>query len=76
MNDKRRKQLQKAIDFIKRACDIIDDARYGEQESMDNIPESLQVSEKYEHMEDVCDALDKACDYCDDVVEALKEAIK
>lgn len=76
MNDKRRGKLQRAIDFIERAYDIIDGVRYEEQDSMDNIPEALQGSERYARMEDACDALERAYDYCDSAIDALNDAKK
>lgn len=76
MNDRRRGKLQNAIDFIERAYGIIDDVRYEEQDSMDNVPEALQGSERYIRMEDACDALEKAYDYCDSAIDALNDAIK
>lgn len=76
MNDKRRGKLRRAIDFIERAYGIIDDVRYEEQDSMDNIPEPLQGSERYVRMEDVCDTLEKAYDYCDNAIDALNDAAK
>lgn len=76
MNDKRRGKLQRAIDFIERAYGIIDDVRFEEQDSMDNIPETLQGSERYVRMEDACDALERAYDYCDSAIDALSDATK
>lgn len=76
MNDKRRGKLQRAIDFIERAYGIIDDVRFEEQDSMDNIPETLQGSERYARMEDACDALERAYDYCDSAIDALSDATK
>lgn len=76
MNDKRRGKLRRAIDFIERAYGIIDDIRYEEQDSMDNIPETLQGSDRYARMEDTRDALEKAYDYCDSAIDALNDAVK
>lgn len=76
MNDRRRDKLRRAIEFLERASDIIDGAMYDECECMDNIPESLQGSRRYERMEDICDQLSDACERCDDALKALKEAIR
>ena len=76
MNDKRRGNLHRAIDFIEKAYGIIDDVRFEEQDSMDNIPEALQASERYVRMEDACDALERSYDYCDSAIDALNDATK
>ena len=76
MNDKRRGKLHRAIDFIEKAYGIIADVRFEEQDNMDNIPEALQASERYVRMEDACDALERAYDYCDSAIDALNDATK
>lgn len=76
MNNRRRSNIQKAIELIERAGNMIDEARYEEQESMDNIPEALQGSERYIKMEDACDSLERAYDRCSDIIETLNDAVK
>lgn len=75
MNDRRRDKLHKAIELIERAGNIIETVQDEEEECMSNIPESLQSSNRYERMEDICEALEKAREYCDCVTESLEEAI-
>lgn len=67
MNKARRKSLQTAVAYIDKAIDIVRDVKYEEQWSLDNIPENLQNSTKYEAMEDAIDNLE-------DVIDSLKEA--
>lgn len=42
MNNERRKRLEKAIDLIEQAKDIIDGVHDDEVEAYDNLPESIQ----------------------------------
>lgn len=69
MNKARRKSLQTAVAYIDKAIDIVRDVKYEEQWSLDNIPENLQNSTKYEAMENAIDNLE-------DVIDSLKEAYR
>lgn len=75
MNDKRREKLRRAILLIEEVEDIIESAQDAEQESMDNIPESLQSSDRYEKMEQVYGALAHAADHCEIIADLLRAAI-
>ena len=52
MNAERRKRLTDAISYINRAVQIIEDVRDDEQDSFDNLPESLQSGDRGMLMED------------------------
>lgn len=52
MNKQRRKEIAKAIDLIEQAREILENVKDEEQEAFDNMPESIQVSERGEQMED------------------------
>lgn len=52
MNKIRRKQIEKAIELIEQARDILECVKDDEQEAFDNMPESLQGSERGEVMEE------------------------
>lgn len=67
MNKQRRASLRSASAHLSMAVDIIRDVRYEEQDAMDNIPENLQSSERYETMEE-------AVDHLDDALDAIREA--
>lgn len=75
MNNKRREKLRKAIELVERATEIIETCQDEEQDSMDSIPEALQLSERYESMEDAYGALDRARDYCAFVTDFIEIAI-
>lgn len=67
MNNKRREKLRRAIEYIGKASDIIEQVIDEEQDSMDNVPENLQMSDRYESMEIIIDSLE-------DVVTCIDEA--
>lgn len=69
MNNKRRKELEKAIhllesadQLLKLAAEIIEFERDAEQEAYDNMPESLQAGERGEAAQAAASALDEVCD--------------
>ena len=69
MNNSRKKELDKLceqIEDIKYKLDII---REDEQTYLDNIPENLQSSERYETAEEAVDALENAVDEFDEIIE-------
>lgn len=75
MNDKRRKKLKAASDHLSLAADIISQVRDGEQDSFDNLPEGLQMSERGEKMEDTVNVLDEIIDDIESVKTELEEVI-
>ena len=50
MNDKRRKRLREAVKMLDHAWSIVELAQEEEEDGMDNMPENLQGSERYEKM--------------------------
>lgn len=82
MNDARRKELKKAVSLIDDAKEklleargIVDIARDEEQDAYDNLPESLQESEKGEAINDNIDRLDEAVYELESVDDTLDEQI-
>ncbi|NBK25358.1 MAG: hypothetical protein EOM68_25465 [Spirochaetia bacterium] len=67
MNKERREKLTKLQEQLDGISTDIEALRDEEQEAMDNMPESLQGSERYEAME-------SAVSYLDDVLSSLEEA--
>jgi hypothetical protein len=51
MNSQRRKSIREALNLIDKARSILEDAANDESESVSNLPENLQDSEKAEQME-------------------------
>lgn len=77
MNAARRKEIERAIDLLYQAKEIIENVRDDEQDAYDNMPESLQNSERGERMSENVDALDNAADYdIEDIITNLNEIIE
>lgn len=74
MNDKRRKRLSEASALLSRASDIIYDVLDEEQDCLDNMPENLQYSDRYENMEAAVDRLNDALSEIDSAENSLSEA--
>ena len=58
MNAQRRKEIAKAIALIEDAIAILDSVAEEEREAYDNLPESLQYSERGERMEECAEAIE------------------
>ncbi len=74
MNDNRRKNLKRALSMLESANQIISQAADQEQDSLDNLPESLQSSERYEKMEDAVSLLESAIEDIDSASDKLRDA--
>lgn len=74
MNKRRREMLKSAIIFLDRASSIISNALDQEQDCLDNMPENLQTSDRYEHMEVAIDHLEEAVSHLDDARNRIEEA--
>lgn len=74
MNANRRKELQKVWDSL---CEIeatLESLRDDEQDYLDNIPENLQSSERYEIAESAVDSLDSALSSLEEAMDYIDEA--
>lgn len=74
MNKKRRKCIDSVIlkinnlqDIIEELQQDIEDIAADEQDYLDNIPENLQSSERYEAGEEAVENLEAAIDWLDDI---------
>lgn len=77
MNKARRKELERAVDLLYQAKEIIESVRDDEQEAYDNLPESIQYSERGEQMSENVDTLDNAADYdIEDIITNINEIIE
>ena len=52
--------LKTAIPLLDRAYDVVYGVLDGEQDALDNIPENLQSSSRYEKIEDAISSLEEA----------------
>ena len=75
MNNKRRALLESAIDYLTKAANIIELASEQENDCIDNIPESLQGTERYEKMESAISYLEEALEHTESAKECIGEAI-
>lgn len=74
MNCNRRKQIETIIRALRCLNDDIEHVMDEEQESLDNLPESLQESEKAEKMSECIDYLDDAMGSINECIENLLSA--
>lgn len=74
MNDRRRKSLKQALSMLESASQIINMVAEEEQDCLDNMPENLQGSERYEKMEDVVSLLESATEDIDAASERIRDA--
>lgn len=58
------------------AATIVDSVCDKEQDCMDNYPENLQGTERFERMEDAVDSLNDALEKIDDAKSSIESAIK
>lgn len=75
MNNKKRDKLRKALGYIENALSLVDGVKNQEEISIDNIPENLQDTPRYEAMEEAIDSMDEACDKLDDAKALMGEAV-
>lgn len=76
MNAQRRKEIQKAIALIEEARTILDYVAEEEREAYDNLPESLQYSERGERMEEIADSIESVCSELEDQVSELEGVLE
>jgi len=76
MNNKKRALLQQALELRDKMCDIISGVLDEEQECLNNMPENLQISEKYERMEAVIELLEESLEQLDNAEETIVAAME
>lgn len=74
MNKARRKELERAIELLNEAKEIITACQEEEQEGFDNLSEGLQAAENGQKMETAAEALESASDEIDTIIEYINEA--
>lgn len=76
MNKKRREKLKEAIKLISMAESITERMCDKEQNCVDNTPENLQVTDRYDLMERAVESLEEAADRLSDARELIEAAIQ
>lgn len=74
MNKARRKAIREAISQLEELKYKVEAIHDEEQESLDNIPESLQGTERYEESEAAVSSLDEAMSNIEEAINYLEEA--
>lgn len=72
MNAERRKQVAKVIESLREAHSILSDLEDAEGCAYDNLPESIQCSERGEAMSAAADTLHSAVSSVDDAITELE----
>ena len=76
MNDARVEIIQRALNLIEQAKDILEVVVTQEQDDFDNMPEDLQSGEMGQRAQDTIDALERAATCCDDAISACVDALQ
>lgn len=76
MNKQKRERLKDALRDVDSAARILQGVCGQEEDCLDNCPENLQSSERYERMEETVEALGEAIDKLDEVRETIISAIQ
>lgn len=71
MNKKRKNKLRKASCLLMEAISILAEVYDEENDCLDNTPENLQGSQRYEESECAIEALDEASDCISDAIEKI-----
>lgn len=71
MNNKRRKEIVKVVDILSEVSQTLTILADEETEAYENLPESLQNSERGEEMSDWCEKLISAQETIDEVIDEL-----
>lgn len=71
MNNLRRKRIAKLVDMLSNVKEAFESIAEDEEEYIDNIPENLQNSSRYEEAEEALYNLNEVVSFLDDAIETL-----
>lgn len=74
MNAQRRKKIQKVLDLVTEARSLLEEALEEEQDAFDNMPESLQATDRGEAMEEYISTMEDAVSSLEEV-EGLEDVL-
>ena len=74
MNNRQRKKIDTMLSKLEKIQGEINDMSAEEQEKYDNLPESIQDSDRGSDMENSIEYLDEAANLIDDVIDNLNSA--
>ena len=75
MNRRGREQINEALSLFRRGASIIERVRDREQDSVDNYPENLQGTRRFEKMETSLECLDNAADILADIETSIGDVL-
>ncbi|MBR4324141.1 MAG: hypothetical protein IKP73_01290 [Bacteroidales bacterium] len=75
MNNKRRKQLKQVLQMLNEAQKIIENVATEEEESLSNLPESLQDSEMAETLNDNISEMEESVTSIEEAISNLESVI-
>lgn len=73
MNKQRRSALAKVADDINSAMMKLEDIKNDEQDAFDNLPESIQDSERGSQMEENIENMEDGISYLQDALDSISE---
>lgn len=76
MNKQRRKTINEIIEALQDLQGAIDEVLQDEQDAYDNMPESLQNSERGENSENAIGELEEALSCLDDCIRSLEGSVE
>lgn len=76
MNKARRAKLNALINALNDLKSDVELLQEEEQDAFDNLPESIQETERGEAMQDAADSMSDAMDLIEEAVEALETAME
>lgn len=76
MNKARRAKINSIINGLNDLKSDLELVHDEEEETMENMPESLQGSARYEAMEEACDNMSDAMDALDEAIESLEAVMQ
>jgi hypothetical protein len=76
MNKARRKHLSEIADELESLCYDLEAVASEEREAYDNLPESLQESDKGSAMEEAADELEDICSELDELRDRIVEVVE
>ena len=75
MNKKRRDKLREILSYLQRANEDLSDVCEDEAYSIENTPENLQASDRFQESEETLSALEEANDSLNDIIEQLQSIV-
>lgn len=75
VDNKRRGHLRDALRMLSSVTSVVEAVCDKEQDCVDNYPENLQSTDRFEHMEAVVDSLNDALEKIDDAKGHIESAI-